>query len=562
MRRIGTIEARLVLLTVTAGVAISAVGGTAVTSLRGMSQDSTRLSDVQSVLSRHQDADMMHDALRSDVLAAVPAAVPDRAAALLQTSRDAQQLRSDMAANAELVAALDDDALTQQFRATVPFLDAYALSAERLVALSGDPKAAQAALQGFSTDFAQARDQMALLTDRLRAHAARADAASTATATRVQRRTAAVAAAAMLLMLGFAGAVRRSVRQSLRQKEAAEQAVLEAKRTLEHEAGRERFTSTLKDAFDMAVDEVEATDVVRRTVREVVPGTRAELLLADNSRAHLTRVVEEPMGEAPGCGVVSPSECIAVRRGRTATFDSADGIGACPKLVGRADIGHAVCSPVTFLGEGLGVLHVVAPKGEVVDADAVRALGVTADETGSRMGTLRAFARSQLQANTDGLTGLLNRRTAEDRIAALQRSGHSFAVAMCDLDHFKTINDTFGHEAGDRALRVFSATLRTVMRSHDVVARYGGEEFLLVMPDCSAQAAQDVLDRVRSELELSLLGGGVPAFTASFGLTVATPDRPFEEALRVADTALLRAKAEGRNRTVVAGVGDAPLQQV
>jgi diguanylate cyclase (GGDEF)-like protein len=196
----------------------------------------------------------------------------------------------------------------------------------------------------------------------------------------------------------------------------------------------------------------------------------------------------------------------------------------------------------------------VAAPGEEIGADAVTALGTTADEIGNRIGTLRAFSRSQLQANTDGLTGLLNRRTAEDRIAGLQRAGHPLAVVMCDLDHFKTINDTFGHEAGDRALRVFSSTLRSVMRAQDVVARYGGEEFLLVMPDCDERAARDVLERIQAELALTLHGGGAPTFTASFGITVAQPGRPFEDALRAADTALMQAKADGRDRIVVAGL--------
>jgi diguanylate cyclase (GGDEF)-like protein len=206
---------------------------------------------------------------------------------------------------------------------------------------------------------------------------------------------------------------------------------------------------------------------------------------------------------------------------------------------------------VTFLGEGLGVLHVVSGVHEAADADSAETLGRIAAEAGNRIGTLRASQRTQLQATTDGLTGLLNRRSAEDRVRELQSLGVPLAVALCDLDHFKSINDTFGHETGDRALRLFSATLRSVMRSEDVVARYGGEEFLLVMPGCHADTAHEVLGRIRTELELTLHGGGAPNFTASFGLAMAGPERPFEEAVRAADRALMTAKDEGRDRIVM-----------
>lgn len=183
-------------------------------------------------------------------------------------------------------------------------------------------------------------------------------------------------------------------------------------------------------------------------------------------------------------------------------------------------------------------------------------LALTAEQAGNRIGTLRAFSRSQLQANTDGLTGLLNRRAAEDKVGEIQRRGHTAAVALCDLDHFKNVNDTFGHETGDRALRVFSATLQATMRAHDIVARYGGEEFLLVMPECDLRTAETVLERVRSELSLTLAGGGTPLFTASFGLTDGPSEQPLDKIVARADAALMRAKQQGRDRIIVAPGSD------
>jgi diguanylate cyclase (GGDEF)-like protein len=497
---------------------------------------------------------MMHDALRADVISAVPVSDADRLAALTATARDADQLRAGLSATPEQLAALRDPKLVATYQRTRSDLSSYAAFAERIAALAAsDPAAAARDMPEFNRRFEAARQLMADLTALLRTAAGKADAATSRTESSTRLHMAWIGGVALLLLLALTGTIWRSVRASLAEKATAEAGMRDANERLRAEATREGFDSTLKDAFDMATTENEAQSVVRRAVLEVVPGRRAELLLADNSKAHLTRVMTEPGDDAPGCGVLTPTDCIAVRRGRPVRFGDAEGVGACPKLVGRGnDIGQACCSPVTFLGEGLGVLHVVTKPGEELSDESVRSLAVTAELAGTRVGTLRAFQRSQLQASTDGLTGLLNRRTVEEKIGELQRSGRRMSLALCDLDHFKTINDTFGHEAGDRALRVFSATLRSVMRSEDLIARYGGEEFLLAMPDCDLRAAEEVLGRIRSELSLTLDAGGAPAFTASFGLTVVPQDQPLDEVVRAADAALLRAKAEGRDRIVIA----------
>jgi diguanylate cyclase (GGDEF)-like protein len=171
---------------------------------------------------------------------------------------------------------------------------------------------------------------------------------------------------------------------------------------------------------------------------------------------------------------------------------------------------------------------------------------------------LRALQTSQLQAETDGLTGLLNRRSLEARAATLLQPDNVVSVAMADLDHFKRLNDTYGHAAGDRALRLFAQVLRTTVRPGDIVARCGGEEFVILLPSCPLTDAVEVLERVRDALSRSTGRGDCPAFTASFG--VATyPDfgHTLAELLTVADTALYEAKSEGRDRIVAAGRGEA-----
>ena len=121
---------------------------------------------------------------------------------------------------------------------------------------------------------------------------------------------------------------------------------------------------------------------------------------------------------------------------------------------------------------------------------------------------------------------------------------------MGDLDFFKRLNDTHGHDAGDRALRLFSSVLRGSLRSEDIISRYGGEEFVIVFPDHTAAAAAGALRRMQESLVVALADGSVPGFTVSYGVTDTTQTVTLEELCRIADGALFRAKREGRDRVV------------
>jgi diguanylate cyclase (GGDEF)-like protein len=316
------------------------------------------------------------------------------------------------------------------------------------------------------------------------------------------------------------------------------------------EASRQQFESRLARALDMAQDEAGALDVVDRALANAAPGRAAELLLADSSRAHLVR--SAGVGADRACLVESPRECVAVRRGQTLTFPDSEELDACPHLRGRGAPCSSVCVPVNVLGNTVGVLHAVGQVGDPPPQDVAIRLETISTQAGARVGMLRALQRSEIQAATDPLTGLLNRRSVEDRIYTLMREERPFALAMCDLDSFKLLNDTFGHEAGDRALRVFASTVKTSLRPCDHAARYGGEEFLLVFPDCAADAGIAAVERLREELALAVNGGGSPSFTASFGVADRSHGATLDEILRHADDALLRAKREGKNRVLIA----------
>jgi len=163
----------------------------------------------------------------------------------------------------------------------------------------------------------------------------------------------------------------------------------------------------------------------------------------------------------------------------------------------------------------------------------------------------------RLLANTDTLTGLANRRAflarLDQEVARAHRYGHPLAILMLDIDHFKTINDRYGHPAGDEALRRFAAACQAVLRCNDVLARMGGEEFAAFLPETGLDGARLTGERIRQAVEeLAVVYAGERFhFTTSIGIVLLHDQHDGEHALQLADKALYLAKSRGRNRVVV-----------
>ncbi|MEO8010736.1 MAG: diguanylate cyclase, partial [Dokdonella sp.] len=161
-------------------------------------------------------------------------------------------------------------------------------------------------------------------------------------------------------------------------------------------------------------------------------------------------------------------------------------------------------------------------------------------------------------AETDPLTGLCNRRAWLDRAQALldstQRDAHPFCVMFLDLDRFKQLNDSGGHEAGDAALVRVAELMRSAMRHREVIGRYGGEEFVVALPDCALPAAVDVAARVRKSIEDQAIALGIEGrvLTTCIGVAERSPGETLSRLIARADAAMYVAKSEGRNRVVVA----------
>jgi diguanylate cyclase (GGDEF)-like protein len=162
-----------------------------------------------------------------------------------------------------------------------------------------------------------------------------------------------------------------------------------------------------------------------------------------------------------------------------------------------------------------------------------------------------------LLASTDELTGIANRRAfmgqLDREIAGAAEFGWPLAVAMFDVDHFKAVNDRYGHAVGDRVLQLIAARAAAVVRGGDLVGRLGGEEFGILMPGASLQEAAVVAERLRRAMETAgELDESLPAVTISVGIATREKQRDAAELLAAADVALYAAKGEGRNRVRIA----------
>jgi diguanylate cyclase (GGDEF)-like protein len=159
-------------------------------------------------------------------------------------------------------------------------------------------------------------------------------------------------------------------------------------------------------------------------------------------------------------------------------------------------------------------------------------------------------------AATDELTKLANRRSFNNSLAsalsAARRHEYPLSMIMIDLDHFKKINDTYGHSEGDQVLKAFADVLRDMIRTEDIAARWGGEEFIIILPHTPCEASAALAERIRVAFEQYSTRATPLALSASFGVVQLQAGEDSDSLIRRADDALYKAKHEGRNRVVMA----------
>ncbi|WP_233624949.1 diguanylate cyclase domain-containing protein [Actinoplanes sp. ATCC 53533] len=562
---------------------VGGVGLSGYARLTAASRAEARLGTIQALTLVSQS--LQHE-VRAQAWFGVAIAEGDTRRSRVEVRSEFDEARTTMlATNAQLSALTDGTVYEAELREIGAAQDRLLGRADSVIRLSAADRPAALTGIGILEDQADTlNDQISGLIEKLSADRAEQLAAADRIKQTDARRLLAAALLAALLVLGLSARLTRSILRDLRAVDEVAHRVgagdLDARvekprddeigalaRSFNHtaerlsetvqqltaEARREKLGSQLADAFDMAETEHDAYEVVANTLTVLGPDRPAELLLADHSEARLTTRATGRTSEAPCCPVTSPFHCVAVRRGHLVSFDDSDALDACPKLRNRPQ-GRvsAVCVPVTFMGRSLGVVHTTGPAGRMPAGEALAGLALLGAQAGNRIGTLRSFELAQLQASTDALTGLPNRRAFESEARERLRGGGRLAFVMADLDKFKLLNDAHGHEAGDRALRLFARVLRAGLGKDDLAGRLGGEEFGMVLSEVTVDRAVLVLDRIRAALS-DAIDGGTPRFTASFGVCGNDGQTGFEDLLRTADKALYRAKREGRDRVVAAG---------
>jgi diguanylate cyclase (GGDEF)-like protein len=207
----------------------------------------------------------------------------------------------------------------------------------------------------------------------------------------------------------------------------------------------------------------------------------------------------------------------------------------------------------------LGTLVLGSRRPEAFGADTVRQLEVLALQAAETIQRARLFDTNERLATTDGLTGLLNHRTFQGRLdealLGARRYGRKLSIILCDIDHFKAVNDTYGHPVGDQVLREVARSLAKEARTTDLVARYGGEEFAVVMEETDTAGGLVIAERIRERIAALVTETPQGPLRVTMSLGVATfPDdgQKKAELVEKADACLYQAKRQGRNRSVAA----------
>jgi len=219
-------------------------------------------------------------------------------------------------------------------------------------------------------------------------------------------------------------------------------------------------------------------------------------------------------------------------------------------LPGAANL---VVVPLSAEGRSLGALVVEHPDGGRIQRRVVTGLERSASYAALALRNAWLLEQVQRLAATDGLTKIANRRTFEStlerEVARATRSAEHVSLVMVDIDHFKALNDTHGHQAGDEVLRNVAAALSCECRDFDTAARYGGEEFAIILPGCGPSEAADIAERLRRAVSSA---PAVVPITASAGVaTYPSHAGDADTLVRAADDALYQSKHAGRNRTSV-----------
>jgi diguanylate cyclase (GGDEF)-like protein len=319
----------------------------------------------------------------------------------------------------------------------------------------------------------------------------------------------------------------------------------------------ERTQFEFTETMQLTETEPEAHHLLKRHLERSLPGTEVTVLNRNNSADRLEAVTFVPEGSllAAGLSGARPRSCLAVRQARPHSEISGSApLVECAVCAGCAE--QSTCTPLLVGGEVIGSVLALHP--DVLTEDEASRIHESVVQAAPVLANLRHLAITELRAATDALTGLPNKRALTDTlkrmVAQADRTQTTLAMLMLDLDHFKQINDRFGHGRGDEVLAAVGAALSSVTRKSDFAGRYGGEEFVLLLQAVSMEGAATVAEKIRDALaEITVAPLDEPV-TASIGIAMMPEHGVDPDTLeRAADRALYAAKRNGRDRIEIAG---------
>jgi diguanylate cyclase (GGDEF)-like protein len=350
------------------------------------------------------------------------------------------------------------------------------------------------------------------------------------------------------------------VKERTAQLNEANQNLHQEKVRLEQYSRQRELMGTMTDLLQASLTTDEASGIVSRYMKLLFPNRDGALYLLNASGTL------EPIavwGEQKSLDTMfGMNDCWALRRGRPYRFGSGSPNPPCAH-VGKEITQSALCIPLAAQGESMGSLHISTEsigEGGLMDDEEQRFIETIADSVALALANVRLRERLRIQSIRDGLTGLFNRRYLDEtlprEIHRAERNQRPISVLMFDLDSFKKVNDTYGHDAGDMVLKRIAEILTTKIRPSDIACRYGGEEFTVILPDTSlevAHARAEGLREVVSQTELQHNGKNLGTITISMGVATYPQHGITRDALiKAADEASYQAKQTGKNRVVLA----------
>ena len=322
------------------------------------------------------------------------------------------------------------------------------------------------------------------------------------------------------------------------------------------------------EAVTQCTSEVEVYDLLLHSLKERFQPRQViifKLNQAENYLEAAATLVPLPKEVGAWPVIEEPHNCKAVRTGRSFVVNDVQVEPLCPSKFVLPSEGSYYCGPLIAGGIIIGSVRMEAAK-DLWTPDRQRLLESYLSGAASALSNLRLLDRMKQQANIDMLTGLYNRRFLEDYarklFAIARRREQPVGMIMLDLDHFKSFNDVYGHEIGDRILRHFAKTVTASMRETNLAARYGGEEFIVILPDTSAKSCTLVAERIRKAVMSMVVPSNtekpLPQLTVSIGVA-AFPEhgQTLEEVIQASDKALYESKRSGRNRVTAASTPEA-----